>query len=137
MVEYIEHTLDENGIHEIIFLEAHHHAVDSYMNLMEALVKEMIESDEIDKLRVMVNLTKSPDLPSFSYITSKGRKLLHGHLKDRAKFHVRAAFVAKHDEMMVMSLAENFLKLMPVDMKAKVFDGALRDEAINWILSDE
>jgi hypothetical protein len=137
MAEHIEHSLHDNGIHEITFLNAERHAVDAYMSLMDSLVTEMLENDSIGKLRLMVDLTKSHDLPSFSYITSKGRKLLHDHLKDRAKFHVRAGFVAKHDEIMVMSLAENFLKLMPVDMKVKVFEADMRDEAIIWILADE
>lgn len=137
MAEYIEHTVHDNGIHEITYLEANRHAVDVYIELMESLLEEMLEDDSIEKVRILVNLTKTRELPAFSYLTSQGRKLVHEHLKDRAKFRVRSAFLAKHDEIMVMSLAESFLKLMPVDMKIKIFEADLRDEAIQWILSDE
>ena len=137
MAKHIEHTIHDNGIHEIIFLDANHEAVNIYIDLMETLITEMIESDVPQKLHLLLNLTRTQDLPAFSYVTKQGRKMLHGHLKDREKLHIRSAFLARHDEMMVLSLAESFIKLMPVDMTVKVFDENQHGEAINWILSNE
>lgn len=137
MAEHIEHIEHDNGIHEIIFLDASRHAVDEYMNTLEELVTPIVENNSVTKLFFIANLTQSHDLPSFSYITRQGRKLLHEHLSDRDKFHLRGAFLAKHDEVLVLSLAESFIKLMPVDMIMKVFEEESRDEAINWLLADE
>ena len=137
MAEHIEHILHDNDVHEIIFLDANRHAVDAYMNLLESLIVEKIESGSTEKLHVLLNLTQTRDLPPFSYITKQGRKMLHEHMHDRGKLHLRTAFLARHDEMMVLSLAESFIKLMPVDMQVKVFEANQRDEAIDWVLSEQ
>jgi hypothetical protein len=137
MSQHIEHSLHDKGIHEITFWEANHDAVDTYINLMESLITEIMESDAPQKCRLLLNLTQTQDLPAFAYVTKQGRKMLHGHLKDREKLHLKAAFLARHDEMLVLSLAENFLKLMPVDMDMKIFDENQRDEATTWLLSEK
>jgi stage II sporulation SpoAA-like protein len=137
MAEYIEHAVHDNGIHEITFLDTKREAVDAYMSLLESLIAEMLERDSPEKLAILLNLTQTSELPAFSYITKKGRHMLLGHLKDRDKLHVRTAFLAQQNAMMVLSLAENFIKLLPVDMQMKAFEGNQRDEAIDWVLADK
>lgn len=137
MSEHIEYIEYDNGIHEFIFLNTNREAVNDYVNQLEALIKAMIEDDSATMLRFMVNLTETRDLPAFSYITNQGRRMLQGFLKDRGKFHLRGAFLAKQNKMMVLSLTESFIKLIPVDINVKVFEENSRDEAINWLLADE
>lgn len=137
MAEHIEHKVHDNGIHEVIFLIADHEVVDRYMNLMEALIEKIIDSDSPQKLSILLDMTRTLDLPPFSYITRQGRKLLHDHLKGRDKLHLRTAFLARHDELLVLSLAENFFKLLPVDIHMRVFEAGQREQAISWLLAEE
>lgn len=137
MAEHIEHILHDNGIHEILFLDANRQAVDAYMSQMELLVTERLESDSPEQLNILINLTQTHDLPPFSYLTKKVRHMLHEHLQDRGRLHLRNAILARHDAMMVMSLFESFMKLLPIDMEMKIFEANQRENAIHWILADE
>lgn len=137
MSDNIEHIIHENGINEIILHADDREVVDAYMGVVEGLVTAAIESEDSSTIHLLVNLTQTRNAPPFSYITKKGRNLLHEHFKDRKKFQLRSVLLARQDEMTIVSLAESFFRLLPVDAKMKAFESHQRDNAIAWLLSDE
>ena len=137
MSETVEHIVHENGINEIILHKDDRQVVDDYMAIIETLLIEEIEREEDQPVRILVDLTKTLNVPPFAYITTKGRKILSKHYKDRDKIHVRGILLAKHDEMTIVSLAEALFKLLPVDAKMKPFEGRHRVQAIEWLLADD
>lgn len=136
MSEHIEYIVHENGINEIILHADDREVVDEYMNTIEKLIVQEIEDDSITIVRLLVNLTQTRNIPPFAYITKKGRRMLHEHFRDRDKIHLRGVMLARHDEMTIASLAETFIKLLPIDAQMKPFEGNQREEAIAWLLSD-
>jgi hypothetical protein len=131
-VELIEH---DDGIHEIIFHEATRQAVDDYMILVERIIEKQIAGRE-PVACVLLNLSHS-GVPPFAYITQKGRSLLHEHHKERDAIHLKSAFLAKDSAKAVLSLAETFIKMLPIDATFKVFDWTKRSDAEAWLLSND
>jgi len=131
LIEHIEH---DAGYHEVIFLADSRPAVDAHMAVVKTLLQDAIASDEIVTVHLVINLTQIKNVPPFAYLTKSGRKILQQFAKNRDKLHLRGVFLAKHNEMSILSLAENFIKLLPVDATIKPFED--RHAAIAWLLKD-
>jgi hypothetical protein len=134
MSEHLEAILHENGIHELIFHSEHRQVVDEYFAWIEATVLKLAETSDTVNIRLLLNFVHARDLPPFTYLTSQGRKLLSHHSQDLAKLHIRGAFLARQDEMLVLSLIETFFKILPIDAKMKPFPVNEREKAIAWLL---
>ena len=134
MSDLITVTEHDNGIHEIKFHEATRHAVDEYLHTVESILTKQIAGQEAIA-HILLDLTDS-GVPPFAYITQQGRKLLHEHHRERAAIHLRLAFLAKDGAKTVLSLAEAFIKMLPIDASFKVFDWTKRHEAEDWLLSN-
>jgi hypothetical protein len=134
MPEELEIISHEHGIYELIFHSETRQIVDEYFAWLETMVIPLAEGSETGQVRLIVNFSQIRDLPSFSYLTNQGRKLLERHSEIRGKLHIRGAFLARQDEMMVLSLVESFFKLLPIDAKLKAFQAHEREKAIAWLL---
>jgi len=134
MRECVELIEQDNGIHELIFHEATRQAVDDYIVLVAQIINKQIAGNE-SAAHILMNLTES-GAPPFTYVTQQGLALLHEHLKDRSQIHIKSAFLAKESTKTVLSLAEAFVEMLPIDVTFKVFDWTKRGEAEEWLMSD-
>jgi hypothetical protein len=134
MPELLTFTEHPDGIHEIKFHEATRQVVDEYLPLLESILKKQIAGQE-PVAHLLLDLSES-GAPPFTYITQQGRKLLHEHLYDRDSIHLKTAFLAKDSTKTVLSLAETFVSMLPIDATFKVFDWTKRNEAEEWLLTD-
>ena len=134
MGELITVTEHRNGIHEIRFHTATRHAVDEYLQTVESILSRQVAGQEA-VAHLLLDLTDS-GVPPFAYIIQQGRKILHEHHRERDVIHLRLAFLAKDGDKTVLSLAETFVNMLPIDATFKVFDWTKRHEAEEWLLSN-
>ena len=134
MSETVNLTEHDNGIHEVVFHEATRQAVDDYMTIVTSIIEKQLAGAEA-KVHLLVDLSES-GAPPFAYITQEGRKMLHEHHHDREGIHLKGAFLAKDSTKTVLSLAETFIKMLPIDASFKVFDWTKRHDAEDWLLND-
>lgn len=129
-IEIIQH---ENDIVEVIFLDNDRAAVDAYLTYIEAMLLEKAEQEA--QARLIVNFSRS-GIPSMSYITGKIRNLLREHADKRRLLHLRGAFIASADDSLMLSLAETFTNILPIDATMKVFKIENYDDAKEWLTND-
>ena len=134
MTEHITVTEHDNGVHEIIFHAATRQVVDEYFTQVEAILKKQIAGQE-PLAHILLDLSES-GVPPFSYLTRQGRKMLHEHHHERDAIHLRMAFLAKDSTKTVLSLAESFVKMLPIDATFKIFDWTKRHDAEEWLVSN-
>jgi hypothetical protein len=134
MTEHITLTEHDNGIHEIKLHAATRQVVDEYFTHIEAILKKQVVGQE-PVASILVDLSES-GAPPFTYLTQQGRKLLHEHHRERDAIHVKIAFLAKDSTKTVLSLAEAFVKLLPIDASFKIFDWTKRHDAEEWLLNN-
>ena len=134
MTEHITVIEHDNGVHEIILHEATRQVVDDYFTQVEAILKKQIAGQEL-LAHILLDLSES-GAPPFSYLTQQGRKMLYEHHHERDAIHLRMAFLAKDSTKTVLSLAEAFVKLLPIDVTFKIFDWTKRHDAEEWLLSN-
>jgi hypothetical protein len=134
MTEHITLTEHSNGIHEIKWHAATRQVVDEYFTHIEAILKKQVVGQE-PVAYILVDLSQS-GAPPFTYLTQQGRKLLHEHHRERDAIHVKIAFLAKDSTKTVLSLAEAFVKLLPIDASFKIFDWTKRHDAEEWLLNN-
>ena len=134
MAEHLTLTEHSNGIHEIKFHAATREVVDEYFTQVEAILKKQIAGQE-PVAHILLDLSES-GAPPFSYLTQQGRKLLHEHHHERDAIHLKTAFLAKDSTKTVLSLAESFVKMLPIDASFKIFDWTKRRDAEEWLLNN-
>ena len=134
MTEHITLTEHPNGIHEFKFHEATRQVVDEYFAQVETILKKQIAGQE-PIAHILLDLTDS-GVPPFSYLTQQGRKLLHEHHHERNAIHLKTAFLAKDGAKTVLSLAETFVQMLPIDASFKIFDWTKRHDAEKWLLNN-
>lgn len=134
MSSLVEHVVHENGIHEIIFHDSSRAAVDAYMDLLESIAFEHVEAGKT--VLALVNFTQVHTIPPIAYLTKKGRGLIHEHLGDRDKLHLRGAMLAPSEMQITLSLAQTFINLLPIDFTMQTFLPEQRSAAIDWILGN-
>src|SRR5262245_35263523 len=134
MTEHLTLIEHDNGIHEIILHAATRQAVGEYFILVETILKKQIAGQE-PVAHLLLDLSES-GAPPFTYLTQQGRKMLHEHHHERDAIHLKMAFLAKDNTKTVLSLAESFVKLLPIDATFKIFDWTKRHDAEEWLLSN-
>lgn len=127
----IEHT---NGIHEIILHAAIRQVIDEYVIHVKRILINQIAGQE-SVAHILLDVSKS-GAPPFAYLTQQGRKLLHEHHHERDAIHLKMAFLAKDSTKTVLSLAEAFVKMLPIDVAFKMFDWTKRNDAEEWLLTN-
>lgn len=130
LVELIEHP---EGYYEAIFHDGSRDAVAMYIDMVEKLILHHLEAQ--DTARLLINLSEGK-MPPIAALSQQARRMLQQHRQDREKLHMRGAFLATSDEALILTLAQSFIKLMPIDANMQTFTTEHRAKAIVWLLED-
>jgi hypothetical protein len=132
MIEHCKHIKHDNGIHEIILLTATNDVVDCYMAIVGPL---FLNKPEDETLRYILNATQCKDLPPLRYFIQQSNDYKKQHPQIGPG---RLAILYQHNGFwMIVSNVANMLNLVyKGDLILRMFEETEREQAIEWLLSD-
>jgi hypothetical protein len=129
LCELIHHP---HNVYEIRMHKKTRQAVDVMAGHMWALIESWDIDEHGDEMRLLINMSES-GVPSVTYAMRKIRNWFSENSSDLNKIHIREAYLAPSGSEIVLSLADSFAKILPLDIEVKFFPAHDYDGAMTWL----
>jgi len=126
----VTYTHDDNDIHTFVFTNDSEHGLDEFFVLLRDLLRH---TSSAHTLRYLVDVSQSDGRAPIGELVQRFRQL-EAQIPDRAAG--RAAIL--HNASLMLTLANTIIDTFaPTQDKTRFFEARKRDEAYDWLLSDD